>query len=316
MRHKSLFIILIFILFLLLQSCEDNFNPYGQFEKKYSLNCIIRGDTSLQVITVFESSSPNENMLEPNINEHFVNDAFIRLWSGNDEIYYLRDTAVTNSSSNEINKFYYTNILKPKNNAQLEIDALLPDGNRLKSKTIIPNKVKPDVERTTDIISSDIGDIVTFAWLSDNVYQIYIPTLSLYYKEKTQNGIKIKTINIPWKYQNENGKEVAIDKPPSKSQQVEYSLKNIEKVLIQLGKNVNKENITILSIILELKIFDKNLSTYYLSSGRLFNDYSVRLDEKDFSNISGGYGIFGSFIVQQMAILFSDEYLITLGYKL
>ena len=65
----------------------------------------------------------------------------------------------------------------------------------------------------------------------------------------------------------------------------------------------------------EIKVFDKNLSTYYLSSGRLFDNYSVRLDTKDFSNISGGYGIFGSFIVQKISVLFSDEYLSIFGLK-
>ena len=65
---------------------------------------------------------------------------------------------------------------------------------------------------------------------------------------------------------------------------------------------------------LELKVFDKNLSTYYLASGRLFDNYSIRLDSKDFSNISGGSGIFGSFIVQKMSIVFAFEFLAVYGY--
>ncbi len=314
MKLKILLLILIIVLFYGLQSCEDNFSPYGNYEKQYSLNCIIRGDTSLQITTLFKSIPPSENISQHNINDYFIKDAFIRLWSGNDEIYYLRDTVVTDSDSSEINKYYYTNILEPKNNSELEIDALLPDGNRLKSKTTIPNKVKIDNERTTEIISLDVGSKISFAWISDNVTQVYIPTLSLYYKVKSGERTKLKILEIPWKYELENEKEVGINRPPSKDQYIEYSMKNIVRALEQISENVNKENITILSVILELKILDENLSAYYLSSGRLFDNYSVRLDMKDFSNITGGYGVFGSFIVQQKAILFSDEYLLTFGY--
>jgi len=60
---------------------------------------------------------------------------------------------------------------------------------------------------------------------------------------------------------------------------------------------------------LELRVFDKNLSAYYLSVNRLNGDYTVRLDAKEFSNINGGYGIFGSFTDQKIAILFDNDYL-------
>ena len=223
MKQKASYLIFIIILLSALQSCEDNFSPYGDFDKKYSLNCIVRGDTSLQVTTLFESFSPNKNTSKQNINDYFVNDAFIRLWSGNDEIYYLRDTVLTDSDSNSISKYYYANIIKPKSSTELEIEALLPDGNRLKSKTTIPNEVKKDVARTTEIISNDVKDKITFAWISDNVDQIYIPTLSLYYKERIGDRTYLKIIEIPWKYQTENGIEVAINKPPSKTLIMEIS---------------------------------------------------------------------------------------------
>jgi hypothetical protein len=315
MKQKLLFLIFIIVLFSALQSCEDNFNPYGEYEKKYSLNCIIRGDTSLQIVTVFESFSPNENISEQNINNYFVNNASIRLWSGTEEIYYLRDTVVSVTDSIKINKFYYANILKPTKNAVLEIDALMPDGIRLKSTTVIPNQVVKDTSRTTKIISSQTTDKITFVWFPNSRDQMYSTDLSIYYYDLTGGHSVLKKIQIPWNYLNENGKEVPINMPPSKTPLIEYSMKNIEQTLKSIGENVNKENITILSAILELKVFDENLSTYYISSGRLFDNYSIRLDTKDFSNISGGYGIFGSFIVQKMPILFSNEYLSIFGYK-
>ena len=85
-------------------------------------------------------------------------------------------------------------------------------------------------------------------------------------------------------------------------------------ILNTISEGKNKNNFVILSAILEIKVFDKNLSAYYLSVGRLVDDYSIRLDSREFSNIQGGFGIFGSYYNQKMAIVFDDEYLKILGY--
>ena len=314
MKRKILFLVFIVISVFSVQSCEENFSSNGEFEKKYSLNCVVRGDTNLQITSIFTSFSPEENPSTQNANDYFVENAFVRLWCGNDEIYYLKDTLTNDSDSTKINRFYYTDSFNPKFGVELEIEALLPDGNRLKSKTYMPNKVRTDLEKTTAIISPDVGDKITFSWLTDDLDQIYIPTLSLYYREKIGDKNELRIVKIPWKYQIENGKEVLLDKPPTRTPQVEYEVEIIDRILRNIADTKNADYITILSLILELKVLDKNLSAYYLASGRIFDNYSIRLDSKDFSNISGGSGIFGSFIVQKMSLGFAYEFLAVYGY--
>ena len=67
---------------------------------------------------------------------------------------------------------------------------------------------------------------------------------------------------------------------------------------------------------LELYVFDRNLSGYYASVGKIGDSFSIRLDEIDFSNVEGGFGVFGSYISQKLAIAFDEEYINSFGYIL
>jgi hypothetical protein len=56
-------------------------------------------------------------------------------------------------------------------------------------------------------------------------------------------------------------------------------------------------------------MLDRNLSAYYSSVAKIGDSFSLRLDEVDFSNIEGGFGIFGSLNVQKLVMFFREGYL-------
>ncbi len=322
MKRKMFILFLFSTAFFITESCEESFTPYGKFATKYSLNFIVRSDTSLQVATVFKSYPLNNNSNVENRNKSFVHNAFIRLWNGKDVVYFLRDSTMVDTSSGMTLSYYYTNEYKPQPGDNLQVEALLPDGNRLKSSTKLPGKITTDSRRSSGIIPSKNGKTVTFAWkpdLNTNPFeenQVFIPTLYLVYKQKIGQNEVLKKINIPWKYQVKNGSEVGINKPPNVTPQINYSMKNFAKVLKSISKgDKNKENYTILSAVLYIKVLDKNLSEYYLSSKRIFDNFSIRLDVQDFSNITNGFGIFGSVIEQKIALVFDKTYISTFGYQ-
>jgi len=300
-RKFVLFFILLIFMFSQL-GCDETFSPYGEYQKRYYLNCIVRADTNLQVTTLYQSYSPgNIDNIEKR-NTSFIHNSSIRLWRGNDDIYFFTDTTGGNVN------FYYSKGLYTHPGDSLEIEAILPDGNRLKSKTKVPEIVKRDANLMSEIVPPENSEQVTFAWIPNEESQVFVPTLYIYYKELNDSLVTKKKV-VPWKYIKENGKEKGINRPPLKNPIINYDLKNIERILLEIAKDKNVANIKILSLILELRVFDKNLSAYYLSVGRLFGNYSVRLDSKEFSNVTGGYGIFGSFADQKLALLFDAEYL-------
>ena len=59
---------------------------------------------------------------------------------------------------------------------------------------------------------------------------------------------------------------------------------------------------------------DGNLERYY-SSTTQDNNFTVRLDENDFSNITGGFGVFGSYVIKDYNLRFTPEFITELGYN-
>src|SRR3989339_1696422 len=126
---KYLPIILLFIIFV---SCEENFEPFGNLNNKYALNCIIRGDTTFQVATLTrtygnDNYNPYSNTVDPN-----VKGALIRVWNG-DSVVIFRDTTFNRQDDSKYQtsyNAYYTNKFQLVGN-KLEIEAILPNGMRL-----------------------------------------------------------------------------------------------------------------------------------------------------------------------------------------
>ena len=85
---------------------------------------------------------------------------------------------------------------------------------------------------------------------------------------------------------------------------------------ISAGDN-NKSNYSVeIKPKVEVLVMDEALSRYYSSTSQSLNDLTVRLDENDYTNIEGGYGIFGTYITKQYtAISFIATYLESFGYN-
>jgi hypothetical protein len=80
------------------------------------------------------------------------------------------------------------------------------------------------------------------------------------------------------------------------------------------GDDPNKDHYIILTAIIDLLVFDRNLSGYYSSVASISDEFSIRLDEIDFSNIDGGFGVFGSYYKQSFVLFFDKLYVESFGY--
>lgn len=319
MMKKIIYLITVLMTFLILNSCDDNFSPIGKYDPHYSLNCIVRADTNLQISTIYQSYAVTSTDPFQNHDDPFIHGAFIRLWKG-DDVFVFNDSSTDRVDTSRYNtpvSYYFIDDFTAHSDDNLEIEALLPNGHRLRSKTKVPNEVTKNFANSTLSIPPEEGNTVQFAWHPNIENQIFVATYTLFYQQLI-NGQKVtKSVKIPWKFVVQDGQEIPIDEPPTQSSFIQFDMSILEKVLRSISEgDENKGNYFILSTILNLKVFDRNLSAYYSSVGKIFDNFSIRLDVIDFSNIDGGFGVFGSFIEQKMAILFNPDYLITtFGYK-
>ena len=315
---KKYTLILAILLAAFIISCEDNFNPLGEYSERYVLNCVVKPDTNLQIATV--SQSYLNNSIDPydNTTDPFIENVYLRLWY-DDEVYIFKDSILTRENTDRYEtpvKIYYLDNLDPKPGSELEIEALLPNGRRLNSKTLIPVKPKKVAASSSRIIPPEETDDIRIQWESDIQGLTYHPKLYVVYN-KTENGSRVrKTESVPVEYYNDGGILRPIYPAASASRNLSIDMDDFNRFMESISEGVeNKRDFEFMFMIVEVLAFDRNLSLYYASSNTVLDEYSIKLDEADFTNIDGGFGVFGSFVKGLFTIKFTTEYLETLGYR-
>jgi len=321
--RKKIIVLFGFISLLINNSCEENFSPKGDFQQKYILNCIIRTDTSLQTATL--SKSYNVNGYDPYINteDPFLSNAAIRLWQG-DSVYFMKDSSIARTDTSRYDTpfhFFYLDNFVLRNQKDLEIEAILPNGKTLSARTTIPDPVEwnltniSDSDTNTFRIPSATEDYFAFRWYESSSVGWYLGKFIVTYS-KTVNGVEeIKHIVVPQKFENVNGQVKAIYPAPTKNLVAAFQNSALDSVFNQISAgDPNKTHYKIYGGIFQLLVFDENLSKYYSNTNGFLDDYTIRLDQTDFTNVQGGLGIFGSFIKQQRGNLIDADYIRSFGY--
>lgn len=315
---RSIIISLLFVICFLAISCEENVDPAAEFREQYALNCVIRGDSTFQIARLFKSYPLSS--LE-NGTDLFLTGAEIRLWDDpryNDKVYFFRDTLIerhdTASYKTSI-RAYYLDGFKPRAEQFIEIEAILSDGKRLYSSTKTPSHLEFEIDYF--IPPSEPGkQYIAFEWIFTEGERIVEPQLTLYYTKRDDNGIEhLVTKSLPAALSDEHGFIEEVYPKPTFEDHVYFNLDAVGKAVENISKDdPQKSNYRILYAEASFLVYDKNLSSYYASSQNLLDDYTIRIDDIDFSNIEGGKGLFGSFIRQDFRIQFRTNYITSFGY--
>jgi len=316
---KLILLLFVSVLVFVNYSCEENFSPKGNLQKKYILSCVIRTDTSIQIATI--SKSYNVNGYDPyeNTEDPFLKSAYIRIWSG-DNVYFMKDSSVVRTDTSRYKgplHFFYLDNFVPDNNNAMEIEAVLPDGKTLRAATSLPEEVEWNY---TNIDTSDTNafripslskDYFSFSWYQGSSLGWYLPRFVLIYSKLVDGVEERHQVLVAQKY--ENNKPVYYQ--PTKNTTVSFQNSSLDSVFRQISAgDPDKSRYKIYGGILELLVFDENLSKYYSSTNGFLDDFTIRLDENDYTNIEGGLGIFGSYLKQKKGTLIAPEYISSFGY--
>jgi len=314
-KHLLLLLILVFVSL----SCDENFNPFGDYKERYILTCLLDGNTNFQVATLSKSYftgsfNPYDNTTDPSLVG-----AQIRVWY-TDSVYLFKDSTMERQDTSRYKtpyKFYFTDKVKPTSGKTLEIEALLPSGKRLRSTTVAPNDISFSNQNPT-VIPLVNTNYLNFSWQAQSSYNFYdIRILVTYYKN--ENGTNIKYVKeIPIAYKTNGGIDSPIYPSAARQTNVSYPMEVLTEFLESISAgDENKSNYTIeIKPKVQVLVMDEGLSRYYSSTSQSLNDLSVRLDENDYTNIEGGYGIFGIYLIKDYtAISFIASYIQSFGYN-
>jgi hypothetical protein len=300
----------------LFYSCSNSLNPYAPFRERYVLSGIIRSDTTFQVVTLSKSYQPNGFNPYADSDNVAIAGAEVNVWY-NDTLYIMRDSSIARVDTSRYKSnvsFYYCNNLKPAPNSIIEIQALLPNGLLLSSITQTPD-VENDFfdQASTSVLDPSQTSQIYVNWKNlENIY--YLPRISIiyYYKGDTNQ----REFLVPLNYSIQNGKEVPNYPQITKTNFFTIDISTINAAMAAIsGNDSTKGNYTISKIIVNVIAYDQNLSTYYSSLQQSVDGFTVNLDAADYSNITGGFGIFGSYYKASFRIDLVRSYINSFGYN-
>ena len=296
-------------------SCDDSFNPYAPFTEDYVLNGIVRGDTSYQVVTLTHSYQPKSTDPLAYKNDPAIAGTKIEL-SYDNKIYVLRDSSIMRTDTSHFDtpfRFYYTNDLRPDVNKTISIKAVLPNGKVLKAETHTPNvnaygsgffdnnsdyTFPPDTGTKSYVSWQDIGNYV------------YAPDININYQVTGDSSFY--KIAVPVGFNGDGKPDYA---KPTRDDFLSFDIDAVQKTLYELASEYgSKSKLKIINITVDIQIYDEYLSLYYSSIRLGLDNFTIRIDNPDYSNIKGGYGIFGCYVRTVHRISFRSAYLKNLGF--
>lgn len=318
MRNYKKYLIFITI-FLLSVSCDEELLIESKFREAYVLNCVLDANSNYQIATITRTYETRDNYPLENYVDRFVSDAEVYIIKGQKKFQLMDSilTLTTESSPSVKIPFYYIKNLNNIIGNELQIIAVLPSGDTLKSYTSVPTMLLIDYSDTDKIIPpSENAKSFKVSWNTNEVGELYFdPRLKiLYYTE--ENGVLTEHFkDVPIKYENVGGIKLARYRLPSYSTSIVFSVELFRNTLQEIANEAtDKSKCYVANAILEIYTFDKYLTSYYVGT-HLMERFSIRLDEVDYYNIDGGFGIFGSFIKDNHTIAIDPRYLKSLGIE-
>jgi len=306
------------LLFLLIfNSCDDSFNPFGEYTEGYVLTCILRSDSTRQIATI-SKNFPELNAQNSGLH-NWVTGAEVIVWQG-DSVYVFKDSSGIiddpELGPTEISFYYHPN-LKLLPNKPLEIEALLSIGKRLKSKSLSPKELIFTNVPSSTVIPPVGNENFIVAWNTVSEGSIYVTNFRIRYLKKI-NGVDTEfTYTVPVEYVISNEEEKPTYPVPNRNTSESFSIEAIGRAMELISEGEpNKALFTIYQRpIIEVIAMDENLSRYYSIASGTFDDLTVRVNSIDYTNIDGGLGVFGSYIKEKQTITkILPEYIQSFGY--
>ena len=312
-------IMLMLVSISLFISCDADFSPYAEFQDKYSLTCLLRNDTTYQTAVLSHNYLPSQPDPNSYTNDPSIVGADIRVWY-NDSVYVLSDSSETRTDSSRYTgpyRFYFNDNFKITPQEEIEIEVLLENGRRLFSSSVTPKDIIFSDE--SDVIIPPVNsDLVKFVWAANEQGAYYSPKFEIKYLQIINGNPEQKTIEVPLKYVNKNGILEPVYPEASNRTTVVYSMETIAQTLENISEgDPNKQNYSVYQTpLFNLLAFDAALSKYASSTSKSLNDLTVTLNTADYTNIEGGFGIFGSYIKKNYStIKFQQNFVESFGYN-
>lgn len=317
------------LLTFLLISCEENFSPKVESGGGYVFFCLVNADAELTKISAFawitniydvDGLDPNKNTVNPN-----VSGANIILTQKNFEYKFSEFPNTDTSRYDSAGTFYRLSVNAPSNVHDISIKAVLPNGKTMTAKTSIPQNLTLEFSYifasgiTTKINQFLHGNSWVIDWSEspdDHYEHVFFPKIYINYYKQVSATKNYGRVEVPIKIIELDGNIVPVYPKYIYDNFISFDFAAFDWAMLQIsGNDPNKSDYHIEKVVLSIDEFDLNLSKYYSSVNGYLDEFSIRIDESVYSNISGGIGIFGSYTSTLVDFEINKVYAESFGYQ-
>ncbi|MFC2082247.1 hypothetical protein ACFLR4_02060 [Bacteroidota bacterium] len=323
MRIQIRFIaILVIITFT---SCDESFSPKTDLREEYLLTCLINCTSDYQTATITKAFDVEGFDPSSNTTELSLAGAYIRIWY-QDTVFVMQDSTLDDDELVNGNKkhFYYLENFQPGYNEVLELEAILPNGRKLKSTTITP-KVTPNqyfFGRGDAIIPpadfNEVAEEFVMIWevREDPGPALFIPRLFIDYSVNRDGEEVDEIIEIPLEYVLIGDNYEPVYPPGTTQTMMRFKTSAINRTMEKISEgDPNKQNYSIKHGFIYFSVLDENLSAFYGALQIQSDGFTVRVDAPEYTNVEGGYGIFGTYFEKFVNVTIGKYYAESYGYK-
>ena len=310
--------------------CDESFSPKATFEDRYVLQCFVEGraDNSLELVTALLAKTYDVDGFDPsaNTNDPAIAGAEVSM-TIDGQSYILQEGVRPSPESYQYGteQRYYSCIAKaPPPAAHVGIVAKLPSGQTLSAKTVIPggrpftSSYEFGAGLTTHLKLQPGKPNWTIEWenYNDTEAHLFFPRLRILYTKMVGGEEQYGSVPVPLRYVSGSNGPIPVYPSYSTNKSCSFEFSAIDSAMAQLSAgDPDKGNYGVHAAVLEVIEYDLPLSKYFSSVNGSLDQFSIRTDQVVFSNVGGGIGIMGSFVVHRVQYDFDARYVLSCGYR-
>lgn len=328
MKNISIKLFLVFFISFGFWGCEENFSPKTETKETLFLYSFLKANdvpppapAIKQVVVItkvydVEGYDPMLNTVDPTIK-----DAQVTLTIDNLKNTLTLDSVATDYQ-NRRQQYFYSAYLSVQSYDSLIVSAKLSNGKTLTGKTRAPKYLNFEFSYPYNHgFTTNLNQIIpvyswTITWYNNNPMHLLFPRMLIKYQQNIGGTKVTKSILVPTSIINRNGIKEPYYTEYLKTNNLSYSFDAVDYAMTKLSEgNPNKADYTLLGLYFDIVELDLPLTNYYSATNGYLDAYSIRSDANIYSNISGGFGVFGSMFTSSFYKELDKTYVESFGYQ-
>lgn len=319
LKHFSLWCILSVL--MLTMGCEESINPLGLFQPRMAVYSVLTTTSDTQYVRVYSSYVHPNNKTSFNPVERSVNDATVTVTDGTNTHIFFSASILRPDTGRDTNKIglYYAYPFRPQENKEYTLKVVSSTMGEVTSKTRVPGKGSIECYTLAELYGGSNQPVAALFTLSD-LAKAYLVRLYMVYTaenpwepESTRSKEKYYEVPAFWKILNLNLEHHQKQYPEPTRRTSPVNRRDQTHYLAALFPYPTRQesvyeivhynfNVRFKRAVFYLVQFDEAWYRYYATVNLFQDRLAVRLDPPDYSNIQGGYGLFGSFRVDSTVV--------------